>query len=466
VLLGYFMTSENPLAVTAGADARIVLFSAILGSVAALAAGCLSAVRVAGGDLAPTLAASSGTVASAPPRLQKALVVTQVALSFLLLIGAGLFLRTLRNLLDVQPGFRTVRMLTFSVDLARSGYAGERASAFFNQVLDRVSRIPGVSRAGSSVVPLLTGGGWGMGFTVEGYQPKPGEGAGSRCNGVSPAFFATMGIPLLAGRDFDERDGLLKPPTDDGWPYRVAVVNETFARRYFGGQSPVGRHIGIGEDPGTPMPIEVVGLVKDVKYAAIREELAPQVFFPFIQANGLENVTTYVRIEGPVAPVLASVRKELAAMDPGLALYDVSTMEERIERSITNERLIASLSGTLSVVATLLSIVGLYGVMAYSVTRRTREIGIRLALGALRSRVARGVLREAGLLVAAGLVIGYASSFWLGRYLESQLYGVTAADAWTVAVAAGLLSVVAAAAAGIPALRAARIEPMTALRQD
>jgi predicted permease len=465
VLLGYFVTPESPVAVSAEADARIVLFSAIVGSAAALAAGCLSALRVAGADLAPTLATSSGTLAAPPPRLQKALVVTQVALSFLLLIGAGLFLRTLRNLLDVEPGFRTVRMLKFSVDLARSGYAGERASAFFEQLLERVSTTPGVSGAGSAAMSLLDGGGWGMGFTVEGYVPKPGEGAGSRCNAVSPGFFSTMGIPLLAGRGFDERDGLLTPPPD-GWPYRVAIVNETFARRYFGGENPVGRHVGIGEDPGTAMPIEVVGLVRDVKYAAIREEPSPQIFFPFIRAKGLENVTTYVRVEGPVAPVLAYLRSEVAALDPGLALYDVGTLEEQVARSITNERLIASLSGTLSVVATLLAIVGLYGVIAYSVARRTREIGIRLALGALRSRVARGIFREAGALVALGLVIGYATSFWLGRYLESQLYGVSAADSWTGAVAAALLSAVAAAAAAIPAVRASRIEPMAALRHE
>jgi ABC-type antimicrobial peptide transport system permease subunit len=243
-------------------------------------------------------------------------------------------------------------------------------------------------------------------------------------------------------------------------------VNETFARRYFGGQSPIGRHVGIGEDPGTPMPIEIVGLVRDVKYMAIREESRPQIFFPYTQAKGLENVTTYVRVEGPTAPVIARVRKEVAAMDPGLALYDVGTMEERVSRSITNERLIASLSGSLSVVATLLSIVGLYGVMAYSVTRRTREFGIRLALGALRSRVARGVLSEASVLVGVGLLVGYGSSVWLGRYLESQLYGVAPQDGWTAAGAAVLLAAVAAAAAGLPALRAARIEPMAALRQE
>jgi predicted permease len=357
-------------------------------------------------------------------------------------------------------------MVAFSMNLERSGYASERSKAFFAQVLGRVSRIPGVSGAGAALFGLLEGGGWGMGFTVEGFEPKAGEGAGSMCNGVSPGFFTAMGIPVLAGRELDDRDGLLKPPTPDGWPYRTAVVNETFARRYFGGQNPVGRHIGIGEDPGTPMPIEIVGLVKDVKYTAIREEQRAQVFFPLMQAKSLENVTTYLRVEGPVAPAFASVRKEVAALDPGLALYDMGTLEERVDRSITNERLIASLSGTLSTVATLLSIVGLYGVMAYSVARRTREIGIRLALGAFRSRVARGVLREASVLVGFGLLIGYGSSVWLGRYLESQLYGVGATDGWTAAGAAVLLAAVAAAAAGLPALRAARIEPMAALRQD
>jgi predicted permease len=466
LLLGYFVTPENPLAVAAAPDGRIVLFSAALGGFAALAAGALSAFRVAGSDLAPTLAASSGTVAAAPPRLQKALVVAQVALSFLLLVGAGLFLRTLRNLLDVQPGFHTARVLSFSIDLVRSGYAGERGKAFLTETLERLAAIPGVTGAGSSLFGLLGGGAWGMGFTVEGYEAKPGEGAGSLCNGVSPGYFSALGIPLLAGRTFDERDARMAPASTDGWPYRTAVVNETFARRYFRGRSPIGRRIGIGSDPGTAMPIEIVGLVKDARYTAIREDPRAQVFFPLTQATGLENVTTYVRVEGPVGPLLAQVRKELAARDPGLALYDVGTMEERVARSITNERLIAGLSGTLSLAATLLSVVGLYGVMAYTVTRRTREIGIRLALGAFRSRVARAVVHEAGVLVGLGLVLGYGASAGLGRYLESQLYGVTPADPVTIALAAALLAAVAAAAAGLPALRAARIEPMRALRQD
>jgi predicted permease len=464
-LLGYFATPEQPLAVTAQPDVRVVGFAAGLAVVSALAAGLVSALRVAVADAAPVLKGSAVTLAGGRSRLQNTLVGAQVALSLLLLVGAGLFLRTLDNLLAVDPGFRTAKVLSFSVDLARSGYGGDSARAFFARLVDRISATPGVEAAGASFIPLLGGGGWGMGFTIEGYRPEPGEGAGSLCNAVSPGFFRAMGVPILAGREFDARDDR-RSVQRDGWPYRVAVVNETFAERYFAGRSPLGRRIGIGEDPGTEMSIAIVGLVKDARYRGVREDPAPQVFFPYLQSNEVENVTVYVRTAAGVAAVLANLRREIAALDPGMALYDVATLEDRVDRSIVNERLIASLSSGLSAMATLLSVLGLYGVTAYTVTRRTREFGIRIALGALRSQVAGSVLRGAGALVAWGLGAGLVAAWGLGRYLESQLYGVQPADPATIAAAAVALGGVAAAAALIPALRAARVEPMTALRQE
>jgi len=463
ILLAYFVTAENPMSVSAEADGRILVFTALLGALAALAAGLVASLRASSGDLAPTLKATAGSVAS-PQSLQRGLIVAQVALSFLLLIGAGLFVRTVGNLLAVDPGFRTERMLSFSVDIARSGYKGDRGRAMLGQLLETVSATPGVTRVAAAFNGLIEGGGWGMGFTIEGYEPPKGEGAGSLCNAVSPGYFAALGIPVLEGREFDQRD--VRPtPEPKGWPYRVAVVNEKFAQSYFKGQSPIGRHVGIGSDPGTEMPIEIVGLVKNSKYMAINEEPRNQIFFPYLQ-TGVESATFYVHSDRPLDGVMAGVRKSVGTLDPNLAIYGVATLEDRVRRSIVNERMVASLSAALSAIATLLAVIGLYGVLAYSVARRTREIGIRIALGARGREIARAVLGEAGRLVAVGLVLGLLGAWWLGRYLESQLFGVSPADPRALAVAAALLLSVALAAASIPARRAARIAPMAALRQD
>jgi predicted permease len=452
------------MAVTASPDARILLFTTVLACLTAVAAGTVPAIRSSRVDLAPALKSGGGTVVGERPRLRKTLVVVQVALSFTLLIGAGLFVRSLQNLLDVDPGFRTDRMLTFDFDLSRSGYTPERANVFVKGLQERLSRTPGVSAVAYSFQPLLAGSRWGMGFTIEGRPFKPGQDSGALVNGISPGFFRAMGVPLLAGREFDVRDDRLSPKPE-GWPYRVAIVNQTFAKRYFGGTNPVGRHVGIGEDPGTPMPIEIVGLSKDTRYAGLREEPLPQIFVPYLQAD-IEYVRVYLRTGRKPYEIMGQVRREVAHLDAQLAISNVTTLEETARRSIVNERLIASLSATLSTLATLLSVIGLYGVMAYMVTRRTREIGIRMALGALASHIARGVLREAGWLVGGGLALGFAAAWWLGQYVQSQLYGVTPADTQTVAAAALTLGAVAFLAAFLPARRAARVSPMAELREE
>jgi predicted permease len=464
LLLAFYSEPGSPMAVTGNPDARVLLFTIVLSGLTAVAAGIVPAIRSSRVDLAPALKSGGGTVAGDRPRLRKTLVVVQVALSFALLIGAGLFVRSLRNLLDVDPGFQTDRMLSFDFDLSRSGYTPERANVFMKAVQERLSRTPGVSAVAYSFQPLLAGSRWGMGFTIEGRPAKPGQDNGSLVNGVSPGFFRAMGIPVVAGREFDVRDDRLSP-YPEGWPYRVAVVNQTFAKRYFGGTNPVGRHVGIGEDPGTPMPIEIIGLTKDTRYAGLREDAVPQIFFPYLQSN-IEYVRVYVRSDRDPYEVMRQVRREVAGLDGQLAISNVTTLDETARRSITNERLIASLSATLGALATLLSVVGLYGVMAYMVTRRTREIGIRMALGALASQIAGGVLREAGWLVGGGLALGFAAAWWLGRYVQSQLYGVAPADPQTIAAAALALAAVAAVAALVPARRAARVAPMTALREE
>ncbi len=464
VLLGYFVTPDTPRAVTATPDGRVLLFTCALTVLTALLAGILPALRSTRVDVAPALKGSGGAVVREEPRLRKTLVVAQVALSFTLLVAAGLFLRSLNNLMNVDPGFRTSQMLTFGFDLSRSGYDRARAAAFATTFLERISRVPGAASVAFTFQTLLGNGGWGMELTVAGYQAPPGDSAGAALNAVSPGYFTTMGIPLLAGREFDAHDDHATA-IPEGWPYRVAVVNEAFAKRYFKDANPIGRRIGIGSNPGTRTPIEIVGLVKDTKYGAIREEQVAQVFFPYLQST-IGDLNTYVRTTGDPLVVMQAIRREMAALDPQLAIYGVSTLEERVQRSVVNETMIASLSATLGAMATLLSVIGLYAVMAHTVTRRTREIGIRMALGAPGRRIAAALLREAGALIAIGLVVGLMVAWWLGRYVQNQLYGVVPADTETIALAAVVLTMVAGIASLLPAMRAARLTPMSALRDD
>jgi predicted permease len=464
-LLAFFASPDAPLPISAAPDGRILLFTSVLAVFTAMLAGAVPAFRSTSVDLAPTLKSSGGAVVNEQPRLRKTLLVAQVALSFLLLIGAGLFMRSLRNLMAVDPGFKTSHVMTFALDTSRAAYNAERSHTFWKALAQRLAHVPGVTATGFAFMPLLQGAEWGMDFTVEGYQPPRGQSAGSACNAISPGFFKAMGVPLVAGREFTERDDRILP-APEGWPYRHAIVNETFAKRYFTGVNPIGRHVGIGADPGTAMPIEIVGLVKDTRYAGIREEQRPQIFFPYLEAGQIENLTVYARTEADPDATAPLLRREVAALDAQMPIFNMATLESRVERSVVNERLIATLSTALSGMATLLSVIGLYGVMTYMVTRRTREIGIRMALGALEWQIARSVLQEAGVLVGVGLAAGFVAAWWLGRYVESQLYGVTPADGVTIALAAIVLTLAATLAATVPARRAARVSPMTALREE
>jgi predicted permease len=461
-----FTTSDSVAVVAASPDWRILAFTAAIALVTALLSGLAPAVRAVRGGVAPALKAAGGGVVREQPRLRKTLVIAQVALSFLMIVTAALFVRTLDNLLEIHPGFSTARVTSLTVDLERSGIKDEPSRVFAQDLLERVRALPGVEAAGFATMGILEGGAWGMGFTVEGFAPKPGDSAGSLVNAVSPGYLEALQARIVRGRPFSEQDARIPVKDEDGWPYRTAVVNETFVKRYFGGRDPLGRHIGIGGDPGTPMPIQIVGVVGDSKYQGIREETRPLVLMPAFENRGLNNLTLYVRSRQPTASVVANVRGVVRALDPALPVFNVATLDERVTRSLRNERLVAGLSAAFATLATLLGIVGLYGVMAYTVTRRSREIGIRMALGARASLVAGQVVREAALLVVAGLVIAAPAAWWLKGYIATELYGIKPGDPQTIALAAIGLTAVGLLAAAIPARRAARVSPMQALRED
>ena len=332
------------------------------------------------------------------PRLRKTLVVAQVALSFLLLIGAGLFLRSLQNLIAVDPGLPNGADADVQLRSLAQRLQG-RALAGASQQCSTRCRGAGRASAAYSFQSLL---GRRVGHGLHRRRLSPAARRERRLARATPSAPATSGDghSAVRGREFDDagRSCRRRP---DGWPYRVAVVNETFVQRYFKGANPLGRHIGIGADPGTPMPIEIVGVVKDAQATWAFARTAAAGVLPVSADRTMENVTTYVRTAQDPDVVMQAIRRAVAAMDPPFADLQREHHGGAVERSVVNERLIASLSATLSTMATLLAVVGLYGVMAYTVTRRTREIGIRMALGALGSQIASGVLREAGMLVAS-----------------------------------------------------------------
>jgi predicted permease len=466
-LLAIYLQDAATMRLTTAPDLRILGFTLGLTLLASLAFGLGPALRSTQQALATTLRNEGGSViGGGHTGLRRTLSVAQVTLSLVLLVGAGLFVRTLNNLRTLGPGFRTERLVTFKVDPSQGGYDAERAKLFFQRLTADLQSIPGVSQVGLASMRILEGDRWDASMTVEGYSGQ--QGAQPYMNSIGPGYFATLGVPLVAGRDFtpEDRHSLTRTIGDDLWTPTAVIVNETFARRYFSGGNPVGRHLGFGGDPGTPMEMEVVGVVRDLKYVNVRDEIPPQAFIPYLGSRVVRTMSVYLRTASNPDQVLAAARERLTALDPTLPMFSARTMEAQLDSSLTNERLIASLCAVFGAVAALLAIIGLYGVMSYNIARRTREIGIRMALGAVRRTVIAMVMREVLLLVAVGVLIGLAGALALGRLVENQLYGLKPHDVATLAVTAVGLALVALAAGYLPALRASRLDPTVALRQE
>jgi predicted permease len=374
-------------------------------------------------------------------------------------VGAGLFTRTLANLKSTSSGFKDIdHLITFHVDPALNGYSMERLKAFYTQALENIRAIPGVNAAGFAMVPILSGDEWDSSMGVEGHIAKDGEDIQQFMNFISPGYWNAMGVRLLEGRDFDQRDR--------GPKTTAAIVNRAFAEHYFPGRSAIGRHIGFGGGPDTKLRIEIVGMVENSLYEGPREGVHRQVFLPFDQSDFPGGVSFYVRTSADSASMFTALRGKIRDLDAAMPVYAMKTLEHQLDDTLSTERLIAMLSGAFGILATLLAALGLYGVMAFVVARRTREIGLRMALGAQRTEVVWMVMREALVLLGTGLAIGIPVAFWLSRYLASQLFSVKPSDVGTAAVALAILVGVTAGAGLFPARRASGIDPIRALRYE
>jgi predicted permease len=467
LLLPFLPTDSPELALSASPDLRVLLFTVAVAFLTGIVFGLAPALESTRPDLAPTLKDQvAGIVgAGAQVNLRKALVAAQVTLSLLLLVGAGLFIRSLHNLTNLGPGFPTENLAAFSIDTSLNGYDANKAKNFYRQLMEEIRGISDVKEVGLAAERILTDNEWDSSVKVEGHSFKPGEAAHPYMNSISPGYFATLGVPILAGRDFRSNDNATvhHPPFDVP---TVAMVNEKFAKTYFADGNAVGHHVGFGSDPDTKTDMEIIGVVKDIKYTSLRDEIPVQMFIPFFSSPFVNEMTVYVKSALPPEQVFSALRAKVREQDANLPLYNIRTLDQQISASLLTERLIASLSTVFGFLATLLATIGLYGVMAYTVARRTREIGVRMALGAFQKDVIWLVMREVLVLVAIGLVAGLGASLALTRFVQAQLYGLTANDPTTLAVAIAGLAIVASAAGFIPALRASRVDAMEALRYE
>lgn len=399
---------------------------------------------------------SSASVASA--RVRKLLVAAQVTLSALLLVPTGLFLKSLVNLMRVDLGIRTENVITFRISPELNSYKPEQSRTLFARVEEELAAVPGVRSVTASMVPLISGSNWGNSLTVEGYSRDPKADTNSMFNTVGSGFFGKMGIPLVAGREFTDSDTLAGP--------KVAVVNERFAKHFFGNQNPIGRRFGPGLGNKTKLDIEIVGVARDSHYAGVKQKPPKLYYTPWRQDEGIGSISFYVRTALATDQMIPQIRRVMRGLDSDLPLEHLQTMQERIRMSIRGDHIILQLSAAFSLLATVLAMLGLYGVMAYSVTRRTREIGIRMALGAHAGRIRAMVMREVLAILIGGLAVGIAAALALTRYVESQLYGVKGWDPLVVTGAVAALTAAALFAGWLPARRAMRIEPTTALRYE
>jgi len=459
--LAYIATLLPPEAATIidfHLQTRVVLFAGVVALATGVLFGIFPALHSTRADLVTTLKAQAGQPSGARGAawFRRILVTSQITLSMALLICAGLFVKSLAKISHVDLGIKVDHVVTFAISPSLSGYDTERSRTFYKRLEEEFAGAPGVTGVGAAMVPLLAGSSWGNDVSVEGFEKGPDTDAGSRVNVVSPGYFRTLGVPLMAGRDFTAADGKEAP--------KVAIVNEAFANKFNLGRNAVEKHMGTGSDQ--KLEIEIVGVVQNAKYSDVKQQVPPLFFRPYPQAERVDGMSFYVRTATDPEAFVRTIAVIVARLDPTLPVEDAKTMTQQVRDNVFLDRMISTLAAAFALLATILASVGLYGVLAYTVTQRTREIGLRMALGANGSRVRRLVLSQVAWMTVVGAAFGIAVAYWLGRLAKSQLFEMEGFDPAVFAGASVALVFVAFLAGIIPAYRASRVDPMTALRYE
>jgi predicted permease len=442
-------------------DGRALGFTAGIAILTGLLFGMLPALKSTRVSLASAMKGAQAQDAEIRSRFHSGrwIVAVQVALSVILLVGTGLFVRSFRNLVTLDAGFDRNNVLLVDMDIHNAQVPAAGRAQFYAQILERLKQLPGAESAGQCWFSPIKGYEWNDNIQIEGKPPATGDENLTWFNWITPGYLATMRTPILRGRDIDSRDSAGTP--------EVAVVNETFARKFFPNEDPIGRYFHTVEnDMSATSPVQIIGVVKDSKYVSLREEFLPTAYVPLAQMTRVPERSTFeVRSAGGPGSLIPEVREAVAGANKATSLQFL-TLAQQVDDSLTQERVLAVLSGFFGGLALLLTAIGLYGVMSYAVTQRTHEIGIRIALGAPRGAVLRLVMRDAALVVTTGTAAGILGSLWITRLVEQLLFGLTPTDSGTTAFAALALGTVALVASYLPARRATRVDPMVALRYE
>ena len=457
-VLVHRLDSDASTAFSTTLDARLLAFNFAIALAVSVLFSLAPAVQLIRPDIVNALKQQTSTVSGGTLSFRRLIVSLQVGLSVLLLVGSGLFVRTMQNLRRVDTGFNASHLITFHIDPLLSGYQQEKVPVLQQHVLDAMATLPGVQAVGATDDQVLADNNHGGNVTVEGYTPPPEEDFDVEVPSVSAGYFHATQVPLVAGRTFSEDDNTAHP--------LVAIVNESFVKHYFSGPAvAVGRRVARGAGNHLEY-MTIVGVARDTKHRDLRAPAPPTLFTPLRQQKAVDQLYLYLRTTTPPEQTFAVVRQEMKQIDPGLAVDALRTMDDQIETTLSNERMIELLAISFGLLATMLAGVGLYGVLAYSTAQRTREIGIRIALGSSRLGVSRLVLADVLRLAGIGIVVAIPCSVLLGRLLRSQLFGVSAADPFTLGAVVLLIAVVALVAAILPAHRASTVDPTTALRME